>query len=109
MGGGKSIVIHQKQDALCMTLHPRTLRKARENVKWMVADQVSPAKIKRYLVYWTGWWVRTSTIWDFRELVEMFISVCWYEAPVAIAREVLNHYLTGLNTRATRDDSALAA
>ena len=92
-----------------MTPHPRTLRRARENVKWMVADQVSPAKIKNYFVHWVRWWARTSIIWDFQELVEMFISMCWNQAPAAIASEVLKSYLTESNTRASLDASALAA
>jgi len=108
-GGGEPIVKHQKQDVLRITPHPRTLRKARENIKWMVADQVSPAKIKHYFVRWAHWWARTSTAWDFQALVEQFISLCWLEAPAAIASEVLTRYLTESNAQTFRDDSTLAA
>src|SRR3990167_1841249 len=105
MGGGKPIVKHQKHVALRITPHARTLRKARENVKWMVADQVSPAKIKRYFVQWASWWVKTATVWDFQMLVEQFISMCWLEAPAAVAADVLSCYFTALNSRESVSDS----
>jgi len=52
---------------------------------------------------------RTSTAWDFQALVEQFISLCWLEAPAAIASEVLTRYLTESNAQTFRDDSTLAA
>ena len=52
----------------------------------MVADQVSPAKIKRYFVQWARWWVKTANTWDFQSLVEEFIRTCWQEAPALIIR-----------------------
>jgi RNA-directed DNA polymerase len=107
-GGGKTIINHQLDEALCIVLHPRTLRKARENIKWMVADQVSPAKIRNYFSRWTRWWVKASTTWNFKELAEQFINSCWDGVSAAIAADVL-HRLTELDTRGTSDDSARAA
>lgn len=39
--------------------------------------------------------------WDFQGLVEKFISMCWHQAPAAIARAVLHPRLTELNTPVT--------
>ena len=55
MGGGKSIVTHQKHDALRIAPHPRTLRKAREQIRWMVTDEVSLPKIRNYFARWLRW------------------------------------------------------
>ena len=93
---GGSIVQHQQPVALRITPHARTLRKARENVRLMVADQVSPAKIKRYFVQWARWWVKTANTWDFQSLVEQFIMACWQEAPAKIAADVLSTHITEL-------------
>lgn len=35
--------------------HSRTLRKAREQVKYMVFDGVSPRRIRNYLHQWVTW------------------------------------------------------
>ena len=91
----------------CLT--PLFVRKARENIRWMVADEVSLQKIKHYFVRWARWWVRTATVWDFQTLVEQFISTCWHEALAAIATDVLATYLTGLDTRANSCGEILAA
>lgn len=77
-----------------ITPHARTLRKARENVRLMVAEQVSPAQIKRYFVQWARWWVKTANTWDFQSLVVEFIGTCWQKAPAKLATDVLYHYIT---------------
>ena len=64
----------------------------------MVADQVFPAKIKRYFVQWARWWVKTANTWDFQNLVEGFIRACWQEAPAKLAADVLSHYITELDS-----------
>jgi len=89
---------HKQPVALRITPHARTLRKARENLRLMIADQVSPAKIKRYFVQWARWWVKTANTWVFQSLVEEFIRTCWQEPPTLIARDVLSHYITELNS-----------
>ena len=68
-----------------MTPHPRALRKARENVKFMVADQVSPVKIRCYFSRWLQWWVTTSNTWQYHELLQAFMNVCWHESVSAYA------------------------
>src|SRR3990167_11165394 len=57
--------------------HARTLRKAREQVKMMVADDVSLPKIKNYLSRWVYWWMKTSSCWNYNELVNRYIHSCW--------------------------------
>ena len=65
--------------------HARTLRKAREQVKQMVIDEVSPRRIRRYLHHWTTWWVRTTKTWQYQELLEWFLQVCWDFKPATYA------------------------
>jgi hypothetical protein len=71
--------------------HPRTLRKAREQVKQMVNDGVSPRRIRNYLHYWAFWWVRTSQSWDYQRVLEWFLNECWDFMPAAYAAGLLQH------------------
>ncbi len=57
--------------------HPRTLRKAREQVKQMVIDGISFRRIRRYLHQWAVWWVKTTENWYYSELLLWFLQVCW--------------------------------
>ena len=107
--GGVDTCEHQQHVALRIEPHPRTLRKSRENIRLMVADQVSPAKITRYFVQWARWWVKTTNTWDFQTLVEQFIDTCWQPEPANNAAEVLSHYLTELDTSSDDGRSPLAA
>lgn len=66
--GGISLLQNQSHGVLRMVPHLRTLRKARESVKSMVADGVSRPKIRRYLIRWLCWWVNSSGIWKHAEL-----------------------------------------
>ncbi|WP_207383393.1 hypothetical protein, partial [Legionella adelaidensis] len=59
-GGDKSAVSYASDGQACIVPHPRTLRKARENVKQMVAGGVSLQRIRNYLSNWATWWLRTS-------------------------------------------------
>jgi hypothetical protein len=76
-----------------MVPHPRTLRKAREQVKQMVNDGVSPKRIRSYLDRWTAWWVRASEHWQYRELLGWFLNVCWDFNPTAYAAGLLDQHL----------------
>ena len=92
-----------------MVPHPRTLRKARENVRLMVADGLSAQKIKKYFFRWTQWWVKTASTWNFQTLVEQFVRSCWHEGPATIAAAVLSHYmLKQLDTSLQAADSIRA-
>ena len=107
--GGVDTFEHQQHVALRITPHPQTQRKARENVKLMGADQVSPAKITRYFVQWARWWVKTANTWDFQTLVEQFINTCWQPETANIAADVLSRYFTELNTSSDDCRATLAA
>ena len=77
--------------------HPRTLRKAREQVMWMVKDGFSTRRIRNYLHLWTAWWVKTTTIWRYETLLEWFIESCWQLPPAAIAEGLRQQVITSLN------------
>ena len=66
-------------DALRIVPHPRTLRKAREQVKLMVIDGISSHRIRSYLHRWVAWWAMTSNTWHYQELLRWFIDVCWHD------------------------------
>jgi hypothetical protein len=76
--------------------HQRTLRKAREQVKQMVTHEVSPRQIRLYLHRWCSWWVRTVESWQYRELLQMFIDVCWDAKVSSIAASLLLAHIKNL-------------
>lgn len=91
-GGGADIASNNQLPALDRIVpHPRTLRKAREQVKQMVIDGVSPQRIRSYLHRWSMWWVRSSQSWQYQELLEWFLNVCWDFSPAAYAAGLLHH------------------
>jgi hypothetical protein len=55
----------------------RELRRAREQVKVMVADDASLPQIKAYLNQWSRWWQRTSSTWNYNEIANRYINSCW--------------------------------
>ncbi|HAT7072024.1 TPA: hypothetical protein JAN90_04440 [Legionella pneumophila] len=72
----------------CIVPHPRTLRKAREQVKWMVKDGVSPRRIISYLHRWCLWWVRTSKHWLYPDVLLWFLEACWDADGAAYATQL---------------------
>lgn len=80
---------HQVHEQIHIVPHPRTIRKAREQVKAMVKDGISARKISRYLHRFVIWWVKTSIIWKYEELLNIFIQSCWEVQPAKIAYELL--------------------
>ena len=87
--------------------HPRTLRKAREQLKWIVKDGVSLRRTRNYLRRFVFWWVRTSEVWQYEELLEWFVSTCWDLPPAAIAAGLLKK-ATALHTDYWHDCLAVA-
>src|SRR5271168_4832646 len=85
MGGGKTLSEPQKCEPIRIVPHPRTLRKAREQVKYMVIDGTSSRRIRNYLHRWVMWWTTTSTTWHYQEFLQCFIDVCWHEPATAYA------------------------
>lgn len=63
--------------------HPRTLRKAREQVNQMVVTGLSARRISSYLHRWSSWWVGTSEHWTYQELLWWFFNSCWESNPAA--------------------------
>ena len=109
MGGGRAISNHQQYVPFQVVPHPRTLRKARENVKQMVADGISFRKIRRYLYRWAAWWQNTSDTWEYQELLQQFIDVCWHEATCNYAIGLKQLYFNKLRTRSLLADVPVAA
>ncbi len=66
--------------------HSRTLRKVREQVKYMVIDGTSSRRTRNYLHRWVMWWAMTSETWQYQELLQWFIDVCWHEQTAARRR-----------------------
>lgn len=86
---GKTLFHHQQHEPVRILPHPRTLRKARENVKWMVNDGVSLLKTRNYLHRFVHWWANTSSVWQYEELLKWFMDACWEQPPAAIAAWLL--------------------
>jgi hypothetical protein len=87
--GGKTTSEHQMHVPLRIVPHPRTLRKARENVSFMVKNGVSLQKTRSYLHHFVVWWVKTTEIWTYEKLLESFIQACWERPAAAIAAGLL--------------------
>jgi hypothetical protein len=77
MGGGVATFEHQNHEPIRVVPHPRTLRKAREQIRLMVLDGTSAHRIRSYLNRWVMWWAMTSMTWQYQELLQQFINVCW--------------------------------
>jgi hypothetical protein len=82
--------------------HSRTLRKARENIKYMVKDGVSRPKIRSYLFRWLCWWARPSTQWERSALFCWFVKSCWDNVSLQMAKETYQHYFKELITDQVR-------
>jgi hypothetical protein len=99
---------HQKSELIRIVPHPRTLRKAREQVKYMVIDGTSARRTRNYLHRWIAWWVGTSKTWCYQELLQWFIDVCWHKQTADYAAALCQLHLKTLRTTET-DSSAWAA
>ena len=40
---------------------------------------------------WSTWWVGTAQSWQYQELLEWFLNVCWDLKPAAYAAGLLHH------------------
>ena len=68
--------------------HARALRKAREQVKIMVATGFSTLEIKKYLKHWAEWWVKSAETWDVEALLSWFIKACWQGSIATYAKDL---------------------
>lgn len=73
--------------------HARTLRHAREHVKQMVISEVAPRKIRRYLLDWSAWWVRTTINWTKQDLLTRLRVTCWDVTIGHIIQELVGDYI----------------
>ena len=72
---GGAVFDHQKHELIHIVPRQRTLRKAREQVKCMVIDGVSPFKTRNYLNRWVIWWVIISDTWHYLDILQQFMDV----------------------------------
>jgi len=89
MRGGVATSEHQVHEQIRITPHPRTLRKARERVRWMVNDGLSARQIKLYLHRFVLWWVNTTRTWNYEELIQWFCDACFDVTHAAFAAGLL--------------------
>lgn len=69
--------------------HSRTVRRAREQVRSMVAAGVSHQKIRTYLCLWASWWHTAAPTWKKAQLLEAFLALCWDKRLVHYVQGVL--------------------
>jgi hypothetical protein len=94
---GGSLFEQSKPDEMPIFPHARTIRKAREQVRAMVAAGFLPKKIMAYLKNWALWWVKaTAKTWDYQELLSKFIESCWQPSLAIFAKELLTQHQTTL-------------
>ena len=108
MGGTDAAINHQTPELDHIVPHSRTLRKAREQINQMVSDGVSPQRIRSYLHRWAMWWVRTAKSWQYQELLEWFLNVCWDFNPAAYAAELLHHDIKKYGTHYQAPDLSVS-
>ena len=84
-----SFFMREPQAALQLIPHTRTLRKAREQIKCMVADGSSTQEIRIYLSRWLQWWTKTNDTWTRSDLTQQFFEACWDKQIRAIASSYL--------------------
>ena len=102
MGGGSLMIKHQINEPMRTVPHPRTLRKAREQIKYMVEDGFSIPKIRNYLYRWAMWWVNASNTWQHHELLKWFLDSCWDVNLAAYAEGLLLRYIKTSHTAMTQ-------
>ena len=102
MGGGKTVSDHQKHELTRIVPHPRTLRKAREQVKQMVLDGTSSRRIRRYLNRFCAWWVNASDTWHYQEFLQWFLEVCWDKSAAEYATALSQLQFNKLHTEISR-------
>jgi hypothetical protein len=88
MGGGVA-----QNELTRIVPHPRTLRKAREQVRLMVFDGLSAQSIRTYLHRWALWWVHASEIWTYEEIIQWFLAACWDATTAAYAAALSMHHV----------------
>ncbi len=89
IGGGEPLSAqHNNHGSVRIMPHARTLRKAREQVKIMVATGFSALEIKQYLKHWAEWWVKSAEAWDVEVLLSWLIKTCWQGSIATYAKDL---------------------
>jgi RNA-directed DNA polymerase len=95
--GGSTLISQSKPKETPVFPHARTIRKARLQVRAMIATGFLPKKIMAYLKNWALWWVRTTAeTWDYQTLLSQFIKSCWQSSLAIFASELLAQHQTTL-------------
>jgi hypothetical protein len=58
---------------------------------------------RNYLHHFVIWWVRTSEIWTYEDLLDLFIRSCWEPSHAQIAYGLLRRRPTLLRTESSSD------
>ena len=106
---GKAISEHQLHEQVRIIPHPRTIRKAREQIRGMVEDGLSAQRIKRYLHRFILWWANTSATWHYHELLKWFLDVCWDANIAAYAASLMHQYVRKSHAATLSTQSGLGA
>ena len=77
-----------------------------EQVKYMVIDGTSSRRTRNYLHRWIAWWVETSETWQYQELLQWFIEICWHKETADYAAALNQLHLKTLRTTETDLGSA---
>ena len=64
----------------------------------MVIDGTSSRRTRNYLHRWVMWWAMTSETWQYQELLQWFIDVCWHEQTAAYAAGLHQLHVKELHT-----------
>jgi hypothetical protein len=51
-----------------------------------------------YLQRWVAWWVNASNTWEYQELLQWFLDVCWQKSVAAYAASLCQLHLNKLHT-----------
>src|SRR5205823_2064574 len=95
--GGSALIDQSIPKETLIFPHARTIRKAREQVKVMVATGFLPKKIMAYLKNWALWWIKTTAnTWDYQTLLSQFIKSCWQPTVAIFASELIAQHQTTL-------------
>jgi hypothetical protein len=65
----------------------------------MVIDGTSSRRIRNYLHRWVMWWTKTSTTWEYQELLQHFIDAYWHGQATAYAIALSGHHFKTLHTQ----------
>jgi len=103
-GGGKTTSNDQSHAPIRIVPHARTLRKARTQVQLMVATGFSTRRIRSYLHRFVLWWVNTTKLWNYNEIIKWFCDASFDIKATAFAAALLiRHNISDSSCTTVRD------